>query len=100
MSIILSNETDNEDMGYIVYDSEADQHLPVVSRRVIVEFWTTDSATRKVIYPSKQYLYADMKMFVGSPLEDFTKLHKAKAFMGKDFIQYYEETNNIAVVGK
>lgn len=90
MSIIITD--DNGDMGYIVFEEAMD--------RVFVEFWTKDSPTRKVMYPSKQYLYDDMKMFVGSPLEDFTKLHKAKAFMGKDFIRYYEEINNIAVVGQ
>lgn len=91
MSIYIAN--DNENMGYICYEYEEDVHLPSDYRRVAAQFWVKDGPCKKVWFNTKKSFYELMKMYVGSELAEYTELHKAKAMMGHDFIQYYE--NNI-----
>jgi len=38
-------------------------------------------------------LYTQMQIFIKSPLADYSDRHRAKAFMGREFIQYYENKN-------
>jgi hypothetical protein len=91
MSIYVSNE--NEGMGYVCYEHEEDDHLPSDYRRAVAQFWVKDGPCKKVWFTTKKSFYENMKMYVGSALVEYTELHKAKAMMGHDFIQYYE--NNI-----
>lgn len=88
MSILIANG--NERMGYICHENEDDHHLPENMRSIIANFWVKDSPIKRIMYNSKLSLYNDMKTFVGSYLAIHTELHKAKAFMGEEFIQYYE----------
>lgn len=103
MNIYIANE--NDTMGYVCYEHEEDSHLPSDHRRVVAHFWAKDAPEgfptrdsnvhrcKKVWFTTKRNFYENMKVFVGSDLAEYTDLHKAKAFMGHDFIQYYE--NNI-----
>jgi hypothetical protein len=91
MSIFVANE--NDIMGYVCYEHEEDNHLPSDHRRTVAQFWVKDQPCKKVCFTTKKSFYEHMKVFVGSDLAEYTDLHKAKSFMGHDFIQYYE--NNI-----
>jgi len=45
----------------------------------------------KRVFPSQESLYQQMLVFVKSPLADYSDMHRSKAFMGREFIQYYEK---------
>lgn len=90
-NMVICVSDDNTEMGYIVYEHETDAHSPIDSRKVFAHFWTMERASHTIMYNSNKALYEDMKQFIVSPLVDHTALHKAKAIMGKKFIQYFEE---------
>jgi len=93
MSILLSNECSVNGYGYICSEYEEDNHLPVELRRILVSFWLKDCKhdALKRVFTSQESLYNQMLTFVKSPLADFSDRHRAKAFMGREYIQYYEK---------
>lgn len=82
----------NKDYGYMVFLVN-DHHLPEELRRVAIQFWITGGVARNVTYQTKSILYKEMKQYVGTDLADYTELHKIKAKMGLDFINYYENSH-------
>ncbi len=92
MSILLTNECSVNGWGYICSEYEEDNHLPVETRRILVTFWLKDQQPEalKRIFSSSEVLYNQMLIFVKSPLVDYSDRHRSKAFMGREFIQYYE----------
>ena len=95
MSILLSNECSVNGWGYICSEHEDDKHLLVENRRILVTFWLKDNShdALKRMFPSQDVLYTQMQIFIKSPLADYSDRHRAKAFMGREFIQYYENKN-------
>ena len=93
MSILLSNECDVNGYAYSCSEHREDNHLPVESRRILVHAWFKDGRveTLKLLYNSQESLYNQMLVFVKSPLVDFSDRLRVKAFMGREYINYYEK---------
>ena len=90
MNIYVLNN--NEDMGFICYEHDDDHHLSVEERRVVAQFWVKDESIKKVWFSTKKSFYEHMKVFVASGLVEHSELHKAKAWMGAEYIEYYEKS--------
>lgn len=92
MSILLTNECSVNGWGYICREHDADSHLSVENRRILVSFWVKDGSNDAIrtVFPSRETLYNQMQIFVKSPLAEYSDRHRAKAYMGREFIQYYE----------
>jgi hypothetical protein len=95
MSVLLTNECQVNGWGYICSEHEDDSHLPMEARRILVTFWLKDARqdALKRIFPSRETLYKQMLIFVKSPLANYSDRHRSKAFMGREFIEYYEQKN-------
>ena len=85
MSILLSNDCPVNGWGYICSEHVEDS--------ILVTFWVKDGQHEalKRVFPTSENLYKQMQIFVKSPLADYSDRHRAKAFMGREFIQYYEQ---------
>jgi hypothetical protein len=116
MSLLLTNECITTRCGYKCSEYDTDSNLPSEDRRILVTLWvkygngaeslcTTNSEGNlrspeefgeliqemKRVFPSQESLYQQMLVFVKSPLADYSDMHRSKAFMGREFIQYYEK---------
>lgn len=89
MNIYILNN--NEDMGFICYEHDDDHHLSVENRRVVAQYWAKDMPIKKVWFSTKKSFYDFMKIFVSSNLVEHTELHKAKAWMAAEYIEYYDK---------
>lgn len=109
MSLLLTNECsitgqtspvalspDEFGYGYICSEYEVDYHLPAEKRRILVSLWCKDEnqVMKKTVFDSQESLFYQMQVFVKSPLADYSDIHRAKAFMGREFIQYYNENQH------
>jgi len=92
MSTLITNECATNGWGYIITEHTTDGDDPVRDRKILVTFWVKDpnQPIKKWVYKSRKSLYEDMKVFVGSQLVNYTEFHRSKAFMGNEYIQYYE----------
>ena len=93
MSVLVTNKCPITGCGYICSEYEIDNHLPIEDRRILVALWLKhdNQVTTKTVFPSQESLYRQMQVFVKSPLADYSDMHRSKAFMGREFIQYYEQ---------
>jgi len=93
MSLLLTNECTITGCGYIISECEIDSHIPTEDRRLLVTLWVKDKQipALKRVFNSQESLYRLMQIFVKSPLADYLEIHRSKAFMGREFIQYYEQ---------
>ena len=79
---------------YICSEYELDRHLPAENRRILVSLWVKDNKVKRTVFDSQESLFHQMQVFVKSPLADYSDIHRAKAFMGREFIQYYNENQH------
>jgi hypothetical protein len=93
MSLLLTNECIITGCGYKCCEYETDSDLPSEDRRILVTLWVNNELIpeMKRVFPSQESLYQQMLVFVKSPLADYSDMHRSKAFMGREFIQYYEK---------
>ena len=93
MSLLLTNECAIAGCGYMCSEYDVDNQIPIEDRRILVTLWINDinQETKKTVFPSQESLYQQMQVFVKSPLADYSDMHRSRAFMGREFIQYYEK---------
>uniref|UniRef100_A0A6C0IAV8 Uncharacterized protein n=1 Tax=viral metagenome TaxID=1070528 RepID=A0A6C0IAV8_9ZZZZ len=93
MSLLLTNECITTRCGYKCCEYETDSDLPSEDRRILVTLWVNNELIQEMkrVFPSQKSLYQQMLVFVKSPLADYSDMHRSKAFMGREFIQYYEK---------
>jgi hypothetical protein len=109
---IITNDTHNDNMGYIV--EEYDAYGSVATSRILpseggskatalgrsnsgiyVTYWAfinndEEILEKRVFYNSMSDLYEESKLFVNSLLTNRSLLHQSKYKMMRDFIKYYE----------
>jgi len=96
MSLLLTNECTITGCGYKCSEYEVDNNIPAEKRRILVSLWVKDEnqEVKKTVYDSQDSLFYQMQVFVKSPLADYSDMHRSKAFMGREFIRYYNENRN------
>ena len=91
MKVIISDDCGT--MGYTCYENEEQQHIPSNMRRINVVFWAGEKKSH-VYYNNQEALINELKLFVGSPLSEYSEIHKAKEFMGLAFLEYMRKERN------